>query len=185
MKSPLESPSCSGLSGALPDATYSLPAAKPPGNFLSCCPQPRNWQLRWHFPRRSAESSPSQRGSPSPGSAFLSLCRAVPVPAVKLQPSFLGLLGPRLRMLGDCLSLMAPVFTFYYSPAGGEKESWERSESFCPPPPPRGAPVSPGTSLLSPSSLSRRGPRGVEAPASFNRPRVPPAGAWPRLPAQP
>lgn len=120
------------------------------------------------FPAGKCQEQPAPKRVPVPW-----LCLPIPVPmpcspcpGSETSAQLLGLLGPRLRVLGACLGLMAPVFTFYYSPAGGEKENWERSESFSPPPPPPGAPVSPGMSPLSPGSLGWRGPGDVEAPAS-------------------
>lgn len=83
---------------------------------------------------------------------------------------FWGLLGPKLYVLGGCLSLMAPVFTLYYSPDSSEKESWERSEWFCPSPPPSGCSRVSGDITTAPSSLGWRDPRGAEAPTSARLP---------------
>lgn len=101
---PPESPSCPRLSGApcaLPGTTYALPAAKPPAKFPSCRPQLRNWQLPRQFPQGSAESSLSQRGSLSPGSAF-PFPSLRPIPAVGRETSaqFGGCSGPGSVCLG-------------------------------------------------------------------------------------
>lgn len=110
------------------------------------------------FPAGKCREPPQPKRVPVPH-----LCPPVPVlggPCTGGETSaqFLGLFGPGFRVLRAWLGVMAPVFPFYCSPGGREKERWE---GFCPPPPPRGAPDVPTV----PKQPWLDGPRGVEAPA--------------------
>lgn len=82
------------------------------------------------FPAGKRQEQPEPKRVPVPW-----LCLPVSIPVLcgpcagsETSAHFLGLPGPRFNVLGACLNLMAPVFTFYYSQPGSEKESWERSE---------------------------------------------------------